>query len=83
MAKGPGTNEHQIKVLQGKVGEEGQRAADAIMASPEPEVIALAYKRTRANATKSKLPKSVTKRLGNLSDEDAALVRSKLASAKC
>ena len=82
MKKGPGTNEDQVKSLQTKVGDAGVKKADVIISQYPPEVIALAYKKVRINATKHKLPKSITNMLGKLSDADAAIVRSKLTQVR-
>lgn len=78
--RGPGTNEEQIASLRDKVGEDGVSSAEAIVKTHAPEVIALAYKMTR-NTPKG-LPKNVERLIGNLSDDDAKLVRDKLTQAQ-
>lgn len=78
--KGPGTNVEQIRKLREKVGKDGVSNAEDLVANFDSDVLALAYKITRADA-KRKLPASVSKLIDNLSDEDAAIVRDKLVTA--
>lgn len=82
MKKGPGTNEEQVLRLREKVGDGGIEKADSIVNQFSSEVIALAYKITRISASRDKLPASVTKMLGNLSEEDAKTARNLLVGAK-
>lgn len=80
--RGPGTNEEQIASLREKLGEGGEQKAMEIVNGHTPDVITLAYKLMRISVKSNKLPKNVNTMLGNLSEEDAALVREKLVSAK-
>lgn len=76
--RGPGTNAEQITKLQEKVGDSGVRDARSIMDGYHPNVVTLAYKLMRAQMTRNRLPKAVTKLIDNLPDADAEIVRSKL-----
>lgn len=79
--RGPGTNEQQIEALKVKVGGPGIHGAEKIVSDYYPDVIALAYKLTRVSAAKNKLPKSVTKLLDKLPEEEAKAVRETLVGA--
>ncbi len=80
--RGPGTNEDQIKSLTEKMDEDGVNEAKTIVETYNPNTIALAYKLMRVKVAKNKLPKSVIKLIEGLSDEDAEIVRTKLANAE-
>lgn len=81
MRRGPGTNEEQIESLRSKMAVRDTQQAEQIAVDCSPSVLSLAYKLMRASASKDKLPKSVTKLLGNLSEEDGEIVRGLLVQA--
>lgn len=62
MAKGPGNNEEQIRILREKLGEEGIAAAQDIVRDYSADEIALGFKLSRPSKTKG-LPRAVEKLL--------------------
>lgn len=80
-AQGPGTSAEQIKKLQDKLGMTGMEKATSIVDNHSPDEVTLAYKLMRTNVTRDKLPKSVSRLLENLSEEEASEIRSKLVEA--
>jgi len=76
--KGPGTNEEQVISLKAKMNSDKVTIAERLAADTDSNVLTLAYKLKRVRMSKDKLPKTVTKLLDGLSEEDAKLVRNKL-----
>lgn len=80
--RGPGTNEQQIETMKEKMGKDSIEQAHSIVEKYDTDIIKLAYKITRTNTVKNELPKSVTRLLDNLSEEDAKSVRGMLVQAQ-
>ena len=80
--RGPGTNEDQIKSLTEKMEEDGINEAKAIVETYSQNTITLAYKLMRVKTATNKLPKSVSKLIEGLSEEDADIVRKKLTQVQ-
>lgn len=79
--KGPGTNAEQIRKLKAKMVLGDVDRANSIVKDNRPDTISLAYRLMRANVVKNKLPKTIIKLLDNLPEDDAKIVRNKLAQA--
>lgn len=80
MAKGPGNNEEQIRVLEEKLGLDGIEKASDIVDTYTADEIALAFKRSRPNKTKG-LPRAVEKLLEKVPDGIRAQTEARLMEA--
>lgn len=75
--RGPGTTAQQIESLREKLTEGDIENANSIRDEYPPDVIALAFKLTRADV-KKKLPKSIVNLISKLPDEEGDAMRARL-----